>query len=1232
MASALEVKVHPLVLFNIVDSYERRSEDPKRVIGTLLGIVDKNVVEITNCFTVPHNESADEVAVDIEYAKGMFDLYKRVTPWETVVGWYSTGNEVTAHSRLIHEYYSLECKQPIHITVDTSLKNNRMNIQGYIGSAVGISGKAQGVIFTPLDIDIVAQDAERVAFHTISQAKSLPRKVVSVRSDMEQVAKASEQIETMLEKVEDYVDKVTKKELEANPKVGRSLLELINSVPKLSAEEFDTIVNSNMKDLLMVVYLANLTKTQLMLKEKLIHCLYEDQVGKFDWRQQYIGKVQFAAFNQAGQFGKKVIVGSEENVIAALTVKNGELSWRQILENDDRLDTVLHLETAVVAISGGGKFVRAFTINQGFLLWEVNLQSEPEGTATGVIYGGRSEKVAVLANNRVWSVDTSTGRVQWTKTLTPLKSKFQKLINTDSSVTVLRIPSSGDTDVISYSTDGSRVAENTIKNPWMKTDSLECITVTTNVVCLESEKSRLYLLNAAKPHSYKEIVLSASTCSKNLNALFETRESLGSLFGFKKSSGSGMALIKIDGDKTKELFYSDNIVATSITKLNNELIIATATVENQEIKIRFFEYETGNEITSLQMSDIWPSYRKYPNELRVLAFKKKDGTTSVRVFIISDDLSLSMFIKNGGITWTREEALSNILSVEMVDLPVSQIQAEMEDEFGSSGYNLASMFVKRLITQLHQFGTWILHISAKLSKTSGSNSGRAELINDPDYLTRDDFNLHKMIVATTASMKLFGIDNLSGQILWQISITNAEVFDHSGKIALPLYIQRTTAHFPHPPVATVVARHATKAQSIFMTFNPITGEIQGSNDGVLMNYVPIQITQLQFVQEDYIAPLVIIDSSKMVHVYPTEGKNVVKEHANNLFTYTVDTTTNILNGYVIMQEDSYLVAAPSWRVDLMKNEQNITNIVAKRSIGTNYYLRYQEIPFSYMFTVSFLEHVHSQGVVLGDRSVMYKYLNPNLFAVTTSGVDQQGKSFISVYLIDGVTGNVVYSTTHKSALGPVQIVHSENWIAYVYYSVKNRQKRSEVAVVEIFEGKEQNNATAFSSFSVNYQPMFMTQAYIFSGHVSAMAVTVTEKGITNKEVIMALPTGSILALPKMLLDPRRPLVPTAESQEEGVLPYIPELPKLFEAMVNYNQSVYRVKGIHTAPAGLESTSLVLTYGLDLFYTRLMPSKMYDVLKEDFDYFFISAVVTGMIVVSVVTQKFSSRKALSRAWK
>ena len=45
------------------------------------------------------------------------------------------------------------------------------------------------------------------------------------------------------------------------------------------------------------------------------------------------------------------------------------------------------------------------------------------------------------------------------------------------------------------------------------------------------------------------------------------------------------------------------------------------------------------------------------------------------------------------------------------------------------------------------------------------------------------------------------------------------------------------------------------------------------------------------------------------------------------------------------------------------------------------------------------------------------------------------------------------------------------------------------------------------------------------------------------------------------------------------MPYMPELMRPFEAIINYNQSVTNVKGIHTAPAGLESTSLVLVYGL-----------------------------------------------------
>lgn len=45
-------------------------------------------------------------------------------------------------------------------------------------------------------------------------------------------------------------------------------------------------------------------------------------------------------------------------------------------------------------------------------------------------------------------------------------------------------------------------------------------------------------------------------------------------------------------------------------------------------------------------------------------------------------------------------------------------------------------------------------------------------------------------------------------------------------------------------------------------------------------------------------------------------------------------------------------------------------------------------------------------------------------------------------------------------------------------------------------------------------------------------------------------------------------------REENLIPYAPEMPIRTEWFINYNQTVSRVRGIHTAPSGLESTCLV----------------------------------------------------------
>jgi translation initiation factor 3 subunit F len=44
-------------------------------------------VHVRSSFAVLHSETAEQVAVDMEYHRTMYELHARVTPKETIVGW-----------------------------------------------------------------------------------------------------------------------------------------------------------------------------------------------------------------------------------------------------------------------------------------------------------------------------------------------------------------------------------------------------------------------------------------------------------------------------------------------------------------------------------------------------------------------------------------------------------------------------------------------------------------------------------------------------------------------------------------------------------------------------------------------------------------------------------------------------------------------------------------------------------------------------------------------------------------------------------------------------------------------------------------------------------------------------------------------------------------------------------------------------------------------------------------
>ena len=73
----------------------------------------------------------------------------------------------------------------------------------------------------------------------------------------------------MMDTVIQYVEAVLDGTQEPDNSIGRALNSLILSLPKMDSDQFEEMLNSNLKDLLMVVYLSQMTKTQLQLNEKL---------------------------------------------------------------------------------------------------------------------------------------------------------------------------------------------------------------------------------------------------------------------------------------------------------------------------------------------------------------------------------------------------------------------------------------------------------------------------------------------------------------------------------------------------------------------------------------------------------------------------------------------------------------------------------------------------------------------------------------------------------------------------------------------------------------------------------------------------------------------------------------------------------------------------------------------------------------------------------------------------
>merc|ERR1712226_1818374 len=165
-------------------------------------------MEVTNCFCVPHKEYEDHVEAELQYAQDMFELNKKVNQGESLVGWFATGNEITSHSALIHDYYARETKDPIHLTVDATLINAKMNLKAYVFVPIGVPGATSGSMFTPIPVDITAYDPEVTGLDLLHKTKFAKMRQVEPIPDLARVSEGTAKLEHMLDAVITYVGDV----------------------------------------------------------------------------------------------------------------------------------------------------------------------------------------------------------------------------------------------------------------------------------------------------------------------------------------------------------------------------------------------------------------------------------------------------------------------------------------------------------------------------------------------------------------------------------------------------------------------------------------------------------------------------------------------------------------------------------------------------------------------------------------------------------------------------------------------------------------------------------------------------------------------------------------------------------------------------------------------------------------------------------------------------------------
>ncbi|XP_039051239.1 ER membrane protein complex subunit 1-like [Hibiscus syriacus] len=959
--------------------------------------------------------------------------------------------------------------------------------------------------------------------------------------------------------------------------------------------------------------------------------LYEDQVGLMDWHQQYIGKVKQAVFSTQKTGRRRVIVSTEENVIASLDLRHGEIFWRHLLGSNDVINGIdIGLGKYVITLSSGGSILRSWNLPDGQMVWESFLQGPKHSKSLLLVPTNlkieKDNVIVVFSNGRLHAVSCIDGEVLWKKDFEAESFEAQQVIQPSGSDLIYVVGFSASSQFKMYQINARNGELLKHESATFSSGFLREVSLVSSemVVALDSTGSILLAISFQNGEiSFQETPISNLVEDSSGPAVIIPL-SVPGIFVIKTNSVT--IFIKVIGKGKFEV----------VEKTNHETAVSNALPISEGQQAFALVQHAGSEIhLAVKLAHDWDDnllkesikmdqQRGIPHKVFINNYIRTDRSHGFRLLIVMEDHSL-LLLQQGAVVWSREDGLASIIDVTASELPLER-----------DGVSVAKVE--------HNLFEWLkghmLKLKGTLMLASPKDVAAIQSMriksSEKSKMTRDHNGFRKLLIVLTRAGKLFALHTGDGRVVWSHLLHKSEACQ--SPIGLNLYQWQVPHHhaLDENPSVLVISRcgPSSDAPGVLSFVDTYTGKELNS---LSLIHAVVQVIPLPYTDSTEQRLHLLVDSDKHAHLYPktSEALSIFKHEFSNIYWYSVEDHNGIIKGHALkcmcigeVVDEFCFDTRDLWSVVFPSESEKIIATVPRK----------------------LNEVVHTQAKVIADQDVMYKYISRNILFVATVAPKCSGgigsvtpeESWLVAYLIDTVTGRILHRVTHHGARGPVHAVFSENWVVYHYFNL--RAHRYEMSVIEIYDQSRADNKDVWklvfgkhnltSPISLFSRPEVITksQSYFFTHSVKAIAVTSTAKGITSEQLLIGTIGDQVLALDKRFLDPRRSVNPTQAEKEEGIIPLTDSLPIIPQSYITHALRVEGLRGIITVPAKLESTTLVFAHGVDLFFTQLAPSRTYDSLTEDFSYALLLITIVALVAAIIVTWRLSERKELQDKWR